>query len=68
MEKRRLVKPQNDETVENIAVYACENNYICGFTNTKNCGNSCGEICQSGTNLYSCGSGCPSGTNVNSCG
>jgi hypothetical protein len=67
MEKVRLVKPQTNETVENVAVYACEKNFICGETNTNGCGNRCGDACPDGINVYSCGKGCPSGTNANGC-
>ena len=67
MEKRkRLVKPQSTETLENVDVYACENNIGCVTNGESGCGGTecpcvnvyvCGVTCFSETNLYSCGSG-----------
>lgn len=59
MEKRKLVKPQNNEKIENRAVYTCEAPNLCPTNAT--CGSHCGFSCRDGTNLYSCGNGCPSG-------
>ena len=70
MERKQLVKPQNTETVENVAVYVCETkpNTWC----PTNSSDSCGSGCPCGTN-YSvcggkCGDNCPDLTNANYCG
>ena len=67
MEKKQLVKPQNAETVENVAVYACETNMYCQ-TNDGSCGSGCpcpntyicGVTCADEINVTYCGSGCGS--------
>ena len=58
MEKRKLAKPQNDETVENLNVYACEapNNY-CPNNTVHGCGGS-----------GSGGDGCPCTNGAKGCG
>ena len=56
MEKRkRLVKPQSTETVENISVYACEVNPYCPNTNPSGCGGGCTCL-----NISNCGRKCKS--------
>ena len=67
MEKRKLVKPQNTETVENVAVYACETNGYCPTNDEPGCGIEpnfyfCGGKCDGPPeiNFYYCGNGCSS--------
>ena len=57
MEGKKLVKPQNDETVENLNVYAFEapNNY-CPNNSAQGCG------------ISNDGSGCPCANTVRGCG
>ncbi|MDR2808691.1 MAG: hypothetical protein LBB43_06780 [Spirochaetaceae bacterium] len=55
MEKKQLVKPQSNEALENVAVYACESNSICGDKINYSCGSGCPAI---GTNIAGCGRGC----------
>ena len=40
MERRKLVKPQSTETLEHVAVYACEDNTYCP-DNSGKCGSGC---------------------------
>ena len=66
MEKQQLVKPQNTETAENVAVYACEGTNIdCNYT--SGCGGGtttnifiCGGSCSGEVNVTYCGNGCSS--------
>ena len=71
MQKRKLAKPQTDETVENVDVYACETNGYCqtnsgscGFgcpcPNTYICGGKCGDNCPDLINSNYCGDRCGS--------
>ena len=72
MERKRLAKPQSNETLESVAVYACEtpNNY-CPTNSEPGCSVS-GSGCPCGTNTLicggSCGGICPDVVNVTYCG
>ena len=63
--RRILAKPQSNETLENVAVYACETNSSC-LNGTSGCGGT-GSDCPC-PNTYICGGSCSGEVNITYCG